>query len=186
MARERILHCMVQINSSHTIVAGGYTNDESHLTRLDIYDWVGGRWIIGPELQAPRLDGPSCGLVQTQFDSVFIMAGGDDIGTLSVLSLSDWTWSSGPNLPEPIFLASTVNTKSHLLISGGYKEHASSYAYRIGSNLEWETVTFPTENPPFTTIATVLIQDDLIYENVSHASVHPVRSSLFMRITNNF
>jgi Kelch motif. len=63
-------HCMVQINSTHTAVIGGYSTMERILAETWIYNWASQTWSQQPDMKVPR-DDHYCALLPGTWNATF-------------------------------------------------------------------------------------------------------------------
>lgn len=94
-------HCMVQLNSTHTAVIGGYSTMERTLAETWIYNWASQTWSQQPDMRVPR-DDHYCALLP---DGNILVAGGVTTDnaytdTVEIFDMQTLTWSDGPKLPE--------------------------------------------------------------------------------------
>jgi hypothetical protein len=80
--------CVVNINDTHTFVAGGDANGDQHLTF--IYNWLDGTWVIQHSI--PQSISPISKCVKTSFEGKpVILAGRDDDYIIFYLDLGVWS-----------------------------------------------------------------------------------------------
>jgi len=98
-------HCKVKLNSTHTMVTGGYSTENSE-GRAFIYDWQAGTWTDLPEMISGERFLHGCALLG---DGRVLVAGGyhgfgqpdpSDLSTAEVFDLTTMSWSETGSLPE--------------------------------------------------------------------------------------
>ncbi len=128
-------HCLVRINSSLVIIAGGNTDNGIKSKSTILYDIVQSKWFFGPELSLPRTR-HACGNLRTSdandesSEELIVVTGGDteisDTNTEILLvprNHQNGTWQPGPYLPYELDDASMVQTSNQLslIIIGGIR-----------------------------------------------------------------
>jgi len=100
-------HCLVNINTTHSLLTGGWTGSRSRSSYL--YSEDGGFSRI-EDMKTPRYD-HGCSLIN---DNTVIVTGGNDGGytdtetSSEYLNLRTMTWSPGPELPRSVSPAHMV------------------------------------------------------------------------------
>lgn len=98
-------HCKVKLNSTHTLVTGGYST-ENQEGRAYIYDWQTGTWTALPEMLSGERFLHGCALLG---DGRVLVAGGyhgfgqpdpSDLSSSEVFDLTTMTWTETGSLPE--------------------------------------------------------------------------------------
>jgi len=92
--------CIVQLNSSHTMILGGRIQDNT-IADVWIYDWSKEIWVKGPDMISPRRE-HSCALLSG--DRVIVAGGkslyGEDIISMEVFDSGFNIWYASQDLPE--------------------------------------------------------------------------------------
>jgi len=98
-------HCKVKLNSTHTMVTGGYST-ENQEGRAYIYDWQAATWTALPQMNSGERFLHGCALLG---DGRVLVAGGyhgfgqpdpSDLSTAEVFDLTTMSWSETGSLPE--------------------------------------------------------------------------------------
>jgi len=98
-------HCKVKLNSTHTMVTGGFST-ENQEGRAFIYDWQEATWTALPEMNSGERFLHGCALLG---DGRVLIAGGyhgmgepdpSDLSTAEVFDLASMSWSETGSLPE--------------------------------------------------------------------------------------
>lgn len=111
-------HCMLQVNSSHTLLTGGYDNTGDSAATYLYSDRTG--FIRQPDMSTAR-SSHSCEMTT---DGYAVVGGGfNNFGTLDKVeyfSFSTLSWQSGPALPVATGGGAMVTTKEGTLyLEGG-------------------------------------------------------------------
>lgn len=140
-------HCQVQINSTTSMILGGYSlvGGESHRTWF--YDWTGqGNLKAGPLMNFARTDHFCAYIPATK---LVIVAGGDNSGSSTeVLDLNraNSTWVIGPQLPEGSLSGAVLvpDDNNGAVLVGGRKgdDTQTEKLWRIQSG-QWQQVSSP-------------------------------------------
>ena len=132
MPKGLYLHCMVQVNDSHTFVIGGGGYNGNYFDETWLFNWENMEWTSQSNLNVAR-NRHSCGLHRKDsglhIKNKVIVAGGynryDDNLDLNSTEIFDLDnpesgWKLGPNLPIKMFHASMANLNGHLILVGGF------------------------------------------------------------------
>jgi N-acetylneuraminic acid mutarotase len=112
-------HCMVQVNSTTTIVIGGGTITEKYSRKTMIFHLGKQSWQTGPDMKTGRIE-HACGMFQGH---VLVMGGynGQVLSSTEVWNPATNIWTEGPQLPSGLAYSSTASDHSgNIYLLGGF------------------------------------------------------------------
>ena len=133
--------CVVKINDTTLLVAGGIVDDEILSNRKTFfYNSLEDKWFPGPTLPASK-NGPSCGLLNWfnpdsgKQEKVVVVSGGDKSNDTFLLFMQDYDtkqsgWTIGPPVPVPSFVGTMTELHNSVILIGGGQD---GHLYRLDS-----------------------------------------------------
>ena len=126
-------HCLVKLDDSRVMVIGGIEQQgRTNSKGTWIHNFDTGLWTSGPYLNIGRRY-HSCGLITDPVadTQVVIVTGGWDgyeswTGSTEMWAVDSDIWIDGPNLPQPIAMASSYTRSSELTLVGGFAGYWST------------------------------------------------------------
>ena len=141
-------HCSVLINSTHGFIAGG-RNAINFIRTSYVLEFESGFWTWVADIGFER-SGHVCGMINSMNEQFIIVAGGQGLLEVELLSLSIGKFRIGPELPHEMDQAASLQIDDDFIIIGGLHSaecpvkltecFSSRYIYRLNNFTEWDRI----------------------------------------------
>ncbi len=160
-------HCLIRLNRKLLMVIGGSTNNMEYSKETYTYNQDTNEWSNGPDLEKGR-ENPACAMFG---NNKVVVAGGNGMfirDSTEIWTIGSSSWTSGPDLPQPIKSASMIATVDSLVLVGGLSEEGGgelSTHFRFtcsanaNDNCSWEKMEQALKIPRQLTVAMVLPEE---------------------------